>query len=371
MIDNKNIYYVFQVHPHEDGLHRRLLLKVLLHDEGLHVLENHGFPEDLEKMSPEKATRAFFRLTKSQRFEVVNRHDLLQGHHADLIPDPSAPHKLPEDLRNLIAPEQSGPKVSKFDYHREGQPGAQALEIHGDIMYLDGHQLSPDEVAHVMETLKTQKAALRHPTTKSDTLEKIEPELAAALGHVRAAVKTGGMPAEALKTLTRQIFTDSMVPQMGNKKAYYDFLARPRKGVHIHLDGNDFGAINKVHGFDVGNQAIVHFGKAIREAIDESVGRKHAKSFRVGGDEFRVHVPSHEHAAAFARALRGKLEAVPAIGGTHKLSVSMGFGHEPDHAEFALIDAKNAKQAMNYPKGTAKTHVSSKVPGFEGTVPVE
>jgi GGDEF domain-containing protein len=157
---------------------------------------------------------------------------------------------------------------------------------------------------------------------------------------------------------------------MGNKKAYADFLGRPKQGVHIRMDGNDFGAINKLHGFETGNQAITAMGGAIREAMDEAVGAKHGKVFRIGGDEFHAFVPSHDHAAQFARAVRQKLEAIPAVGGTHNLSLSMGFGHTPDHAELAMINAKGAKKESYYPVGQAKTHAASQVPGFEGHIPL-
>ena len=135
------------------------------------------------------------------------------------------------------------------------------------------------------------------------------------------------------------------------------------------MDGNDFGAINKIHGFETGNKAISAMGGAIREAMDEAVGRAQGKVFRIGGDEFHAFVPSHEHAAQFARSVRQKLEAIPAVGGTHNLSLSLGFGHTPDHAELAMINAKGAKKAALYMIGKAKTHAASQVPGYEGQIP--
>lgn len=202
-------------------------------------------------------------------------------------------------------------------------------------------------------------------------LSKVEPDLAAKLGFVQQAERQGHLPEGTHRRLAREIFVDPMVEGVGNKKAYEDFLARPRGGVHIDLDANDFGQINKVHSFEHGNQAITSLGNAIRDSRDEAVGQKNGKVFRVGGDEFRVHVPTHEHAARFMRALRGKLEAIPPVGGTHNLSVSAGFGATPEHANQAGNLAKRAKKAMSYQPGQAKTHVHSLLPGREGAIPVE
>jgi len=201
-------------------------------------------------------------------------------------------------------------------------------------------------------------------------LKKIDPGLAAALDHVRAQVKAGTVDPDHFQRITREIFTDPMTG-LGNKKAYQDFLARPRQGVHIRIDGNDFGSINKEHGFEVGDAAIKSMGTAIREALHEVVGKRQAKSYRLGGDEFHAHVPDMQSAARFARRAREKLESIAPIGGTHELSLSIGFGQSPEHAEKALIHAKTAKKLVGYKLGQARTHVHSLVAGNEGAVPVE
>jgi GGDEF domain-containing protein len=204
----------------------------------------------------------------------------------------------------------------------------------------------------------------------ADEVKKVEPELAEALAHVRTAMKAGAVDPEHFKNITRAIFSDSMVPGMGNKRAYADFLTRPRQGVHVRMDANDFGDINKVHGFEVGNEAISALGRAIHESLHETAGSKRAKAFRIGGDEFHAHVPDARTAARFTRRVREKLEAIPPVRGTHSLSLSVGFGHTPEHAEQATIHAKTAKKAAGYAKGKANTHAHSLVPGFEGAVPV-
>jgi len=362
-----NIWYVYRVHPHgENNLHRFLVGKFYLDEGGFHVLEDHvGWFSRMANETPAEISRQIAALQHSMYYELVNLEDIRQGRH-------------PELLREIEAQQEDLGPESIFEYHRQGMAEPQTLEFMGGKAYLDGFELNDKELHILLANIQSGSANLSYkqgePVEKAEEafmdLTKIEPHLESALSGLRQAVKAGHVDPSVLKSLTREIFTDSMVPTMGNKKAYADFLARPKKGIHIHLDGNDFGAINKTgRGFEAGNDAIRAMGGAIRESLDEAVGRKYAKAFRKGGDEFDLFVPTHEHAALFARLLRSKLEAIPPIDGAHHLSVSMGFGHTPEHAEMALIDAKQAKKAAGYKLGQAKTHVASRVPGFEGIIP--
>jgi hypothetical protein len=45
-------------------------------------------------------------------------------------------------------------------------------------------------------------------------------------------------------------------------------------------------------------------------------------------------------------------------------------GHTPEHAERALMNAKDEKKAQNYPVGQAEHHAHSLLPGHEGAVPL-
>lgn len=223
------------------------------------------------------------------------------------------------------------------------------------------------------DRVKKHEQALRN-------LVKMEPELRAALDHLREK----GVDPEHQRTIMRRLFMDQMVPGMGNSLSYNDFLARPRQdGVHIRMDANDFGSINKLHGWETGNDAIKSVGAAIRTALDEvaSPDEKPAredandhdpyrhKLWRIGGDEFHAHVPDHETAARFARAVRTRLESIAPVNGTHGLSLSLGFGHDPSTAETALLHAKGAKKAAGYKVGFARSHAHSLVPGHSGAVP--
>ncbi len=362
----QNLYLICQIHPHGEDLHTTVIGKFYLDKDHFEVLEDHvGWLEELSKKSPAEASKVIWRLANSMYYKVVNMEDMRQGKHPELInEEPTPPSAGPE---------------SRFEYHRVGVPEAQLVEFHDGKAYLDGHPLSPEDLQQMLDNVQAGHATLGYKQAEPDALQKseeyfmalskVEPHLDAALQGLRAAVKAGHVHPDVLKHLTNEIFTDSMVKGMGNKKAYLDFLTRPKQGVHIRMDGNDFGGINKIHGFETGNKAISAMGGAIREAMDEAVGRAHGKVFRIGGDEFHAFVPSHEHAAHFARSVRNKLEAIPAVGGTHGLSLSIGFGHTPDHAELALINAKGQKKASGAKPGQAKTHAASQVPGYEGLIP--
>lgn len=368
-MDLSSIYCIYRVHPHGEGddIHHEILGKFVLTPTHFEVLEDHdGFLERLSKKTPAEIARKIDALAHNSMYcKVVSVADVRDGRH-------------PELLRTYEAPPDPGPE-SVFEYHRLGMPEAQTLEFHAGKAYLDGHSLQDEDLQLLLDNVQQKHATLRYkqqedPVQKAEDLfmglRKTSPDLDEALKSLRQAVQAGTIDAKHLKTITGEIFTDSMVRGMGNKKAYTDFLSRPKKGVHVRMDGNDFGGINKVHGFETGNQAITAMGTAIREAMNEAVGSKHGKLFRIGGDEFHAFVPSHEHAAHFARSVRQKLEAIPAVGGTHNLSLSLGFGHTPDHAELALINAKGEKRKAGRPPGQSKTHAASQVPGFEGHIPL-
>lgn len=364
----ENLFSVFRIHHHEQGLQKTRVGKFFLSPHGFEVLEDHdGYLSKLQGQPPASIARGIHRLHNSRMHEIVNHEDIRQGLHPELIQQ--------SNDEGAEAPQ------SKFTYHRVGSQSPQTLTFTNGKAALDGYDLADNELKVLMQNAQEGKAHVRyhvpteHGFSKTEemaiSLAKIEPHLEAALGAMRTAVKSGAMHPDHVKTMTKELFSDSMVPHMGNKKAYADFMTRPKQGVHIRMDGNDFGSINKLHGFEKGNEAIVSMGSSIRDAMDDAVGRKNGKLFRIGGDEFHAFVPNHEHAAQFARAVRARLEAIPAVGGTHNLSVSLGIGHTPDHAEAALINAKTAKKTANYPQGQSKTHAASMMPGFEGHIPLD
>jgi diguanylate cyclase (GGDEF)-like protein len=211
-----------------------------------------------------------------------------------------------------------------------------------------------------------------------EELAKSAPELRAAMQHLNQKAKAGEIDPKHLDAIRRGLFTDTMTGgKVGNKAAYEDFergqAENPQEGIHIRLDANDFGSVNKLHGFEEGDKGIRSIFGSLRESADE-VDRKNSKIFRIGGDEGHIfikgpHATSHQTAAQVQRALHDKLNALSPMGGTHKHSVSMGFGATAEQAEQALLLAKKAKTEMRYPVGQAEHHTHSLVPGFEGAIP--
>jgi diguanylate cyclase (GGDEF)-like protein len=163
-------------------------------------------------------------------------------------------------------------------------------------------------------------------------LAKVDPSLSAAL----AAFRQAGLHEQA-NVVARHLFSDQMISRLGNKAAYGDFLKRHgNSGCHIHLDGNNFGIVNKQFGEQVGDGVIRTIGNHVAD-VSRMFG---GKAFRNGGDEFKIHFSKPEQAHGFARELRNRLDKEPLVGNKLKLSASMGIGHNPTHAEAALQNAK-------------------------------
>ena len=191
----------------------------------------------------------------------------------------------------------------------------------------------------------------REGLTPSAVPPGVDPKTKEALGQVRQAMPEQG------KELARKIFTDTLIPAMGNKAAYHDFLSRNHdKGVHVHVDLNDFGEFNKQHGDHTGDEVIQAFGNMSNKLSRLYKGKSH----RFGGDEFKYHFNDFRHARKFTSDLTGALEKAPAVRG-HKLSISLGMGSNRDHAERALIEAKEAKKGAGAPAGTAANHIRSSI----------
>lgn len=199
-----------------------------------------------------------------------------------------------------------------------------------------------------MSTLKKQRTFL-------EDLLKLDPSLSEALSAMRA---TPGLAPHA-NVVARHLFADTMVPKMGNKLAYTEHLARHgNDGTHVHVDMNDFGQINKLHGEAMGDHAIKSFGSKASE-LSRTFG---GKAFRNGGDEFKFWFAKPEHAHGFARELRRTLEGHEKIGGTHNLSAALGIGHNPGHAETALLGAKGKLGTMGADGKRVNTHALGNAP---------
>lgn len=391
-ISMDSIFNVYAAEGDEDEPKYRLVGRFLDTDDGLEVLSDyHGILSKLGGPPSEDQNRQWRALVESPYFHVVSLGEIQRGKHPELLKDMNVPKVTGQPNRDS--------ETSTFEYIRHGLRDPLLVQFQGGTPYLSGQELSSLELKQLLDTVSAGQAEIRRyrysetgiakMETDLKSLSKMEPRLKAALGAAKS-----GLDENTYRTLAREIFMDPMVPEMGGKKAWAHALENPQPGIHIRIDGNDFSPINKIHGFEAGNSAIVAMGNAIRDAkreVDQKFAPAKAttpldpaerdleeltqsKLYRVGGDEFSVFVPeherAHEHASAFVRSLRNRLEAIPAIGGTHGLSASIGFGATPEQSDQAQIQAKLAKKAAGYLPGQAKTHVHSLVPGHEGPVPV-
>lgn len=309
-----------------------------------------------------------------------------------LVADPTEP-SLVSDLGSARPP-------SIFDYHRVGMDKPHTVEIREGTVHLDGNRLTPDEADLLIQNINNGLATIRYrkvmapqPTDpRTSLVKKFEhfffdlakaEGLADSLVNLRKLVDSGHLHPDHYENIRRELYQDEMVPSIGNKRAYNEFLLNDgRGGVHIMLDANDFKSINDDLSHQHGDQAIKAMGEALRRTVDTHIGSENAKVHRFGGDEFHVHVPSQEHAAIFLRQLRSELEAIPPVGGTHKLSMSAGTGVDPTSADLALKEgAKAQKKAAiaalggdphsrhGLVRAPHALYAHSYVPGHEGAVP--
>lgn len=357
----KDIYNVYAILHERSGLHHKLLGRVVITPQEIHVLSDyHGCLAELEGMNDSIHQRRWRSWQNGSHTLTVSLEDLKSGLHPQLLEEKQLPQT------------PSGPRESWFQVHRPDLEQPLLIQFLNGQGHMNNQPLSEEELTGL---LSTSGVKIRHhrPMKKSELLEKMSPDLEAAF----AAMKTSGIDPKHLETLHREIFMDPMTPGIKNKKSFEaDSDALHKKpGTHIMIDGGSFGNINKIHGHAAGDEAIRTMGRAIRESVDETVSPGHPDVYRFGGDEFSLHVPTPAHAAHFFTTLRSKLEAIPAIGGQHKINIQAGMGTSQSEADKALNEhAKPLKNKIMKEKGLGKgadpTVAHSLVPGHVGPVGV-
>jgi len=381
---------VHKVHMKIKGQHHPAGRYMIIGNNLRHLEDYHGL---MDKFLPEGPVTE----------QTISRiHGLKMSPHLSIEEDPIPTQPEPDtnNAHPIVLP--SAPpaprKPSVFHYTRVGHDRPHTLEVQNGAYTLDGKRMSYPEVQTVVANVRSGAGKIRYKTSEvANQIKKMEDlfetylgkaeeeenamDFATMLAHMRAAEAAGHLPKGTSAAATRHGYEDSMIPGMGNKAAWNDFHAQKKPGVYVGLDGTDFSAINNSHGHAVGDQAIKAFGGAVKAAAEEAAPGAY-KSFRPGGDEINVHLPSHEHAARFARALHQRLEAMPAIGGVHKLAMGMGFGTTPEEADKALYKAKDQKylpgqdripqreRKRAFPIGQAPNMAHSLVPGHEGAIPL-
>jgi diguanylate cyclase (GGDEF)-like protein len=308
----------------------------------------------------------------------VSQNDYEQGHHPDMIPV----QDLGEPVQMEGDPVADGEEVevapnnkvalkppSVFEYQKVGFETPHIVEFYNGQATMNGHLLTPEELARIHQNVRNGTATLKYRPQALESFLQMQKSEQAFKALAKADPSAGMVlpqldaPPEA--RVERPEHHIDRMTGLGNLGAFAQFMALAQPGAHVRIDANDTSGINQAHGFEVGSKAI----KAIADAV-KSFLPKDGNAFRIGGDEFHAHLPTHDHALQFVRDIRNALSDMPAIGGTHKISVSMGIGSSPDEAEKGLHKAKSQKHSQNYQKGQAETHVYNHVPGQEGHVPV-
>lgn len=202
-------------------------------------------------------------------------------------------------------------------------------------------KVAPLALRPKVEKPKGVTVSARVAEAKQEVIKHLPDLGESALNDIRLAKEAAKTPeaAAAVERLARAAYLDTLTPA-GNKNAYLDFLARPREGVHVAIDLNDFKNINDTLGHDAGDKAIGTAGGAFSQASRANRG----KLFRNGGDEFHAYFESAEQARAFIEQAKGAFDALGPVAEGQRLSFSAGVGRTPEEADLASMDAKAAKR---------------------------
>ncbi len=385
----EHLHQVYHVKLGRNGLERHLAGRFLTAGGHVHILEDyHGLlgghltegPITLENLDQIR------KLKESQYLDVVSQKELQSGKRSEY---------LPEAELNTSTPQRS----SSFMYQHQGNSTADHVDFREGVPHFNGSPTSHAHINSLIANVKQGLATIRYRPDQTNEIAKMESwvgslfksdeenKASEAFSRLRELVESGHLDPEHERVLAGLVFKDALIPQIGNKFAFNDFLRRHAGGgVHLVMDANDFKSVNDTYGHSMGDSAIKAIGQAAREAMDETVGPEKSKLFRMGGDEFAAHVPTYEDAARFARSLRSKLDQIEPIAGQHRLSMSFGFGADHDSADKALYQAKKQKfspetrelpDAQNemkvrlYRRGQSPHFAHSFVPGFEGPLPLD
>lgn len=166
-----------------------------------------------------------------------------------------------------------------------------------------------------------------------------------AFEELTRAVVSGQMPARVERVFRRLVFGDKMIPSIGNKYAFEEFLNKGKSGVYCVIDINSFKQVNDMYGHEVGDEVIIKLGKAIRGASTDyhkSTNRR-SKVFRIGGDEFVVFLESIIGYQEFFSILHRYVFALDLVKNNHRISISVGCGSTYSIADSYLLKAKEIK----------------------------
>jgi len=307
---------VFNIYANTDKVHYpRLLGRVLLTPTDILVLadyENH-----LQSLNGPVTPQSLKRLDQwkhgSHSFGV-SLQDLKEGKHPELLTE----HPV------ATVGEPPAPKEDWYKVHRDDLDNPMFIKFKEGKAYLDGHEtpLTSGELDRIIGLAMEGKATVhRH---------KPEEHMAGILKTlVKSESSTEGSPSDLLTQ-------DPLIPSLGNRKTFQDTVATLGKGTFVMLHLNEAADLSQTHGHKERDAATKAAGNALAEVIKEQSG----KGWHLDGDNFMVQVSSIAKAAGMLRSLRAKLEAIPPIGGTHKLTMKSGMGPNPQSAKSVLFTEK-------------------------------
>ncbi len=379
-------FLVYALHPKQDGLAKRLVGKYVLHDGKIHVLEDHdGVLNGLDGRQMSSAGRQIDALHRSSYYQVVQK-DLRAPEQVQAQDASDEQSWENETFGNGGQVQPAAPAAQPstnglFRYQRAGHDTPRVVEIRDGRILLDGKDLPAEEAQTLIANVKAGTAKLSRVEGRDfgkaarehyeGFLVLQKGDLNQSFDALRALVSAGHLHPDHYDSLRRELYQDEMIPGLGNKKSFRDFIKTGgREGVHVMLDGNGMKSINDTHGHEAGDNAITAMGQGLRNAIDKTVGPDIAKAHRFGGDEFHLHVPTLAHAHQVMRAFRAEMDAIPPIKGTHKLSMSAGIGQNPKEADAALYHAKAAHKINPAPPSLTAHSLHPEGPGpMPGDVP--
>lgn len=160
------------------------------------------------------------------------------------------------------------------------------------------------------------------------------------------AVSLGYIPPKVEKIIRKLIFCDKMVPSMGNKYAFEEFLSKNKKGLYCVIDVNSFKKINDDYGHQKGDEVIIQVGEALHlTALKYFQRAKHRmKIFRVGGDEFVVYLEHPYNHQILFEELYSCLQTISFKETMPNVTVSLGCGLNYSQADAYLLKAKMKKK---------------------------
>lgn len=318
-----DIYTFYGLSHSGDDTYRRPMGRLLVRNNVVTVLEDHGITE-LIPAGPmsDNILRRFARLFYNQSLEIERASDKKIDMSKVRTMQFDAPSTVP-----LPSP--------VFDYFMQGMDKPHLVEFKEDKAFLDGQELTPSELEHMLTKVKMGEATISYKKNY------INPDLVKSM---EAQLKESVEPS-APKYDKATLNQDSMIKGVANRHAYEEWSKLPHVGAFVMMDINDLSKINNEIDPESGNNVVLAVGEALKGAYDKV---KSDDSFisRITGDKFMAFFDNPKNAITFAYDLSCKLDEILPVNGTHKVSMGFGLGMSQEQAQEALNKAKERKYGV-------------------------